>query len=171
MSDSRRSETRAPAPPAPAERFALLVATFLGTGYAPVASGTVATAATIPLQLAVALLPPPAARVWAQAAAILVTSLGGVVAASIAERRAGHQDPSHVVIDEVAGYLLTMFLVPPTLSTVTAGFLLFRVFDIVKPWPAGPAEHLRGGWGIMADDLICGAYACGILHAGLWLLR
>lgn len=148
-----------------------MTATFFGTGYAPVASGTVATAATIPLQLAVALLPPPSLGPWVQAAAIILVSLGGVAAAGVTERRAGHHDPSHVVIDEVAGYLLTMFLVTPTVVTVTAGFLLFRIFDIVKPWPAGPAERLAGGWGIMADDLICGLYACGILHAGLWLLR
>jgi len=148
----------------------MLAATFLGAGYAPVASGTVATAAAIPLQLAVALLPPPEWRAWAQVVSILAAALGGAVAAGVAERRLGHHDPSEVVIDEVAGYLLTMFLVPPGALTVACGFLLFRIFDIVKPWPAGPAERLGGGWGIMADDLVCGAYACAILHAGMRLL-
>jgi len=157
-------------PPTLAERAAIVFATWFGTGYAPVASGTVATAAAIPLQLAVALLPPPAARIWWQLGAILFTSIAGVVAAGILERRLGRHDPSEAVIDEVAGYLVTMFLVPPTLVTVACGFLLFRVFDIVKPWPAGPAERIGGGRGIMADDLICGVYACLILHAGLWVL-
>jgi phosphatidylglycerophosphatase A len=158
------------APPTISDRLALLLATYLGTGYAPIASGTVATAAAIPLQLAVALLPPPGMRLWAQVAAILFFSLGGIAAATVAERRLGSHDPSQVVVDEVAGYLITMFLVPPTWITVTAGFLLFRAFDIVKPWPAGPAERLGGGLGIMADDLICGVYASLILHAALWLL-
>lgn len=159
------------AAPTTSERVALATATYLGTGYAPIASGTVATAAAIPLQLAVALLPPPGLRVWAQAAAILAASLGGVLAATIVERRLGRHDPSEVVIDEVAGYLLTMFLIPPGLLTVACGFLLFRIFDIVKPWPAGPAEKLPHGWGIMADDLVCGLYANLILRAGLWLFR
>ena len=157
-------------PPTLAERAAIVFATWFGCGYAPVASGTVATAAAIPLQLAVALLPPPGARIWWQVGAILFTSIAGAFAAGILERRLGREDPSEAVIDEVAGYLVTMFLVPPTLVTVVCGFLLFRIFDIVKPWPAGPAERLGGGRGIMADDLICGVYACLILHAGLWAL-
>jgi phosphatidylglycerophosphatase A len=157
-------------PPTLPERGAILFATWFGCGYAPVASGTVATAAAIPLQLAVALLPPPGARLWVQAAAIVVVSIFGAIAAGILERRLGRDDPSEAVIDEVAGYLVTMFLVPPSIVTVACGFLLFRIFDIVKPWPAGPAERLGGGRGIMADDLICGVYACLILHAGMWAI-
>jgi phosphatidylglycerophosphatase A len=159
------------ASPTPSERVALATATYLGTGYAPIASGTVATAAAIPLQLAIALLPPPGMRVWAQTAAILATSLGGVLAATIVERRLGRHDPSEVVIDEVAGYLLTMFMIPPTIATVASAFFLFRILDIVKPWPAGPAERLPRGWGVMADDLMCGVYGNLILHTGLWLFR
>jgi len=152
------------------ERAAVIFATWLGTGYAPVASGTVATAAAIPLQLAVALLPPVGMRVWAQGAAIAVTAVLGSFAAGILEKKLGREDPSEAVIDEVAGYLVTMFLVPPTILTVAAGFLLFRIFDIIKPWPAGPAERMHGGFGIMADDLVCGVYACLILHLGIRLL-
>lgn len=157
-------------PPTPAERAAIVFATWFGCGYAPVASGTVATAAAIPLQLAVALLPPPGLRLYAQVTAIVVISLFGVITAGILERRLGRDDPSEAVIDEVAGYLVTMFMVPPSIVTVACGFLLFRIFDIVKPWPAGPAERLGGGLGIMADDLICGVYACLILHVGMWAL-
>lgn len=153
------------------DRAATLTATFFGTGYAPIASGTVASAAAIPLYLALALLPPPGAVAAAQIAALLAVTLGGVAAATVTARRLDMHDPSEVVIDEVAGFLLTMLLVPPGILTITAGFLLFRVFDIVKPWPAGPAERLPRGWGIMADDLICGLYANVILHVGLWFLR
>lgn len=152
------------------ERGALLLGTFLGTGYAPVASGTVATAAAIPLWLAIVLLPAGELRPAVEIGALAVAILAGVAAASVMERRLGVHDPSEVVIDEVAGFLLTMLFIPPTILTVTAGFFLFRIFDIVKPWPAGPAERLPRGWGIMADDLVCGIYANLILHAALRLL-
>jgi len=159
-------------PPSSAASLAgTIFATWFGAGFAPVASGTVATAAAIPLQLAVALLPPPGFRMWAQIAAIAVTSIFGAIAAGALEKRLGREDPSEAVIDEVAGYLVTMFLVPVGVVTVVAGFVLFRIFDIVKPWPAGPAERLGGGIGIMADDLVCGVYACLILHGGVWLFE
>jgi len=155
--------------PTPLQRVGLLAATFLGTGYSPMASGTVATAATIPFYLAVVLLTPEPWRPWPEVAAVLLASLGGIAAAGMAERHFGVHDPSEVVIDEVAGFLLTMLLIPPSVVTVAAGFLLFRIFDIVKPWPAGPAERLGGGTGIMADDLVCGLYANALLHLGLRL--
>jgi phosphatidylglycerophosphatase A len=157
-------------PPTLLDRASILLATWFGSGYAPVASGTVATAAAIPLQLALALLLPGPWRLPGQIAAIVLLSLAGIYAAGVLERRLGRHDPSEAVIDEVAGYLVTMFLVPPTILTVACGFLLFRIFDIVKPWPAGPAERLGGGLGIMADDLMCGVYACLLLHLGMKLL-
>lgn len=153
------------------EKAALLVATLFGLGRAPIAPGTVATIAAIPLQIALAFLPSPRWSGWAQGIAILLTALAGVAAASVAERRAGHNDPSEVVIDEVAGYLVTMFLIPPGVLTVVSGFLAFRVLDIVKPWPADLAERLPRGWGIMADDIICGIYANVLLRGVWWLLR
>jgi phosphatidylglycerophosphatase A len=146
------------------DRVSLLIATFLGTGYAPIASGTVATAATIPFYLAISMLPPPAWQPWVQIGAIIVTSLVGIAVSSVAERHFGLHDPSEVVIDEVAGFLITMLFIPISIVTVVAGFFLFRIFDIVKPWPAGPAERLGGGLGIMADDIVCGIYANLILH-------
>ena len=68
-------------------------------------------------------------------------------------------DPSEVVIDEVAGFLLTMFLLPLSWLTLGLGFILFRVFDILKPYPIKQAEKLRGGLGIVMDDLVAGIYA------------
>ena len=152
------------------ERASFLAGTFLGAGYAPVASGTVATAAAVPLYLALALLPPEGARAWIHLLATLACAAGGALAAGVMERSLGIHDPSEVVIDEVAGFLLTMLFVPFGVATLVCGFLLFRAFDIFKPWPAGPAERIGGGWGIMADDLVCGIYANLILQAGVRLL-
>jgi phosphatidylglycerophosphatase A len=84
----------------------------------------------------------------------------GVWAASGAEKYFGRVDPGHVVIDEVVGQLLT-FLVRPDASWkwLLAGFVLFRIFDVVKPFPARQAERLPGGWGIMTDDVVAGLYS------------
>ncbi len=154
-----------PGAPTIGERAALVTATFFGTGYAPVASGTVATVATVPLYLALVGLSPGAARAPIYLAATALVTVLGAVAAGVAERRLGAHDPSEVVIDEVAGFLVTMAFVPAGPLTLTIGFLAFRAFDILKPWPAGPAERIGGGWGIMADDLVCGLYANLLLQA------
>ena len=76
-----------------------------------------------------------------------------------------------MVIDEVAGFLVTMVFLPLTVWTCSAGFLLFRALDVLKPWPASRAEKLPGGWGIMADDVVCGLIANAIIHLGLLLWR
>ena len=78
----------------------------------------------------------------------------------------GRNDPSEVVIDEVAGFLVTMFLLPSTWLTLGLGFVLFRVFDVLKPYPVRQAESLRGGLGIVTDDLLAGLYA----HLGVRIL-
>ncbi len=151
-------------------RVALVIATWFGTGFAPVASGTVATLATVPLYLALVSLPPQGARLPIYLAATILIAVLGAVAAGVVERRLGTHDPSEVVIDEVAGFLVTMLLVPPGAFTLAVGFLAFRAFDIFKPWPAGRAERIPGGWGIMADDLICGLYANLVLQAAMRIL-
>lgn len=143
------------------------VATFLGVGHFPFASGTVATAATIPLYLALFL----AGGNPAVLLAALVVTLAGVAAAGALERQLGYHDPSEVVVDEVAGFLLTMLWIPLSAGAVVAGFLVFRALDVLKPWPASRAERLPGGWGIMADDVICGLLANVILRIGLYLME
>jgi len=143
------------------------VATVLGIGRVPFASGTVATLAAIPLYVLAHALGGPLLVLALAAAAALV----GALCAGVVERSLGYHDPSEVVVDEVAGFLLTMTFIAPSLVTCAAGFLLFRAFDVGKPWPASAAERLPGGWGIMADDLVCGIAANLILHAGLWLWR
>ena len=75
-----------------------------------------------------------------------------------AEKISGITDPSFVVIDEVAGQLITLFLLPFSWKILIAGFILFRVFDVIKPFPARRAEKLHGGWGIMMDDVLAGLY-------------
>jgi phosphatidylglycerophosphatase A len=90
-------------------------------------------------------------------------SIAGTLAASRVAARVGKKDPGLVVVDEVAGQWVTLIALPFTPTTALVGFLLFRVMDIVKPWPARALERLPGGLGIMADDLAAGIYA----HLGL----
>jgi len=161
---SRAPEVARSGGPAPAITW--WVATFLGTGLAPFASGTVATIATLPLYLLV---------FWAGgdiavAGAAVLSTVVGIAAAGVVERSLKYHDPSEVVIDEVAGFFVTMLWVEPGVVSCAAGFLLFRALDVLKPWPASRAEKLPGGWGIMADDVICGIIANVILRTGLSLL-
>ena len=100
---------------------------------------------------------------------LLAVSVAGVAAASAAEARYRRRDPGLVVIDEVAGMLVTFLVVPVEFTGAVVGFVLFRLFDIVKPFPARQAERLPGGWGVMADDLVAGVYAQVLLRLGLWL--
>ena len=89
----------------------------------------------------------------------------GAWAASTAERLLGDHDPRNVVIDEIAGQLLTFLFVAPTSWAVAgAGFVLFRALDVLKPFPADRAERLPGGWGIMTDDLVAGLYGALALY-------
>jgi len=97
---------------------------------------------------------------------VAVTALG-TWAADEAERALGSKDPGAIVIDEVAGMTLSVAAVPLTLATLVLGFLLFRLFDVVKPFPANVAQRLPGGVGVMVDDLIAGVYVLALL----WLAR
>jgi phosphatidylglycerophosphatase A len=83
----------------------------------------------------------------------------GTWAADEAERTLGGKDPGAIVVDEVAGMMLAALAAPPTAVVVAVAFVLFRVFDVVKPFPANIAQRLRGGLGVMVDDLIAGSYA------------
>jgi phosphatidylglycerophosphatase A len=145
-------------------RLAVLLATFGYSGYAPVAPGTAGSLAALVLFAAVRFQGSPALEIGTLA---LVTVVG-VWAATAAERHFAREDPGPVVIDEVAGTLLTLLLVPVGLSGALIGFLVFRVFDIVKPWPARRLEHLPGGVGIMADDLMAGAYGQLVMRLLAW---
>jgi phosphatidylglycerophosphatase A len=147
-------------------RIARTLATWFGCGLVPRAPGTMGTLGAIPLYLLVAQGGRPAVVV----AAVVVT-LVGVWASSVVARDLGKKDPQLVVIDEVAGLLVTMIPVPTvTWQAVVAGFVLFRALDMLKPWPIRAFERLPGGWGIVMDDVAAGVVGAGLL-AGLRYAR
>ena len=90
-----------------------------------------------------------------------------VAASTRLARNLGKKDPGVVVVDEVVGQWVTLLFLPFTPAVAVAGFLLFRVLDVFKPWPARQLESLPDGWGIMSDDVMAGIYANLLLHAGL----
>jgi phosphatidylglycerophosphatase A len=144
--------------------FGLAIATVLGVGYAPVAPGTFGSAAG----LIVWWLLPGSTTI--QAAAIVVMFIAGSWAGSVAEGYFGRSDPGQVVIDEVMGMLITLFMNPVGWAGALVAFFLFRVFDVIKPYPANRLEKLHGGIGVMADDAMAAVYANLVLRAGLYLL-
>lgn len=147
-------------------RLALAFASAGYTGFFPFAPGTVGSAVGVAVWWGARLAGATAAVELTVAAALLVT---GAVAATATERALGTTDPGPVVIDEVMGMMVTLVGVPLTWPVALLGFLLFRVFDIVKPPPARQLEKAHGGWGIMLDDLAAGVYAWAALQAALWL--
>lgn len=154
-------------------RLKTILATWFGSGFFPFASGTAGTLATVPLVVLLWWLDH-----WMyHAAAILIITRLGLWAAGDAEARFGKKDPGQVVIDETAGYLVATIFVKPFDMTLIgwgiplgATFLLFRIMDIVKPWPARTLEALPGALGIMIDDLFAGLYANLVFQVGSWLI-
>jgi phosphatidylglycerophosphatase A len=151
--------------PNPKSRIPILIASVFGVGYIPFAPGTFGAAAGLLLWW---LLP---ASAFAQTVAIVVTFVLGSWSGTVAERYVGRTDPRHVVIDEVMGMLITLFLIPVGWRGAAAGFLLFRLFDVIKPWPSNRLEKLHGGVGVMADDGMAAIYANLALRALLALLK
>jgi phosphatidylglycerophosphatase A len=139
-----------------------VIATAFGSGYAPFAPGTAGSAVGVLLFWPLARLAWP----W-QITAVTAVFFVGVAAAGQVARRVGLEDPGIVVVDEVAGQWLTLVGLPFTPAVVAAGFVLFRVMDVVKPWPARDLERLPWGWGIMADDIAAGVLANLALRVGL----
>ena len=133
--------------------LAIALATAFGAGYAPVAPGTFGSAAGLVLWW---LLPQSTA---VQLAAIVIVFAVGSWSGSVAERHFQRTDPGHVVLDEVLGMQITLFLNPVGWVGALIGFLLFRVADIIKPYPANRLEALHGGFGIMADDAMAAVYS------------
>ena len=142
--------------------MALACATVLGVGYAPVAPGTFGSAAG----LLVWWLLPSAPAV--QGAAVAATFAIGVWSAGVAEECSGRVDPGHVVIDEVMGMLLTLLMNPVGWIGALGAFVIFRIADVVKPYPASRFEKLPGGLGVMADDAMAGIYANVALRVIIW---
>jgi phosphatidylglycerophosphatase A len=156
-------------PSAPLAFLARAIATAGGAGYVPVAPGTAGTAVAVPLAWAMSDFSPTL-----YAAIVVLVILVGIAAAHVADASWGTHDSQRIVIDEVAGYLVTMALVsrhdPIALA---AGFVLFRVLDVVKPPPARWFDRsMPGGPGVVLDDVMAGIYGAVLLWAGMhWLPR
>jgi len=138
-----------------------LTASVFFSGHVPFAPGTCGTLASIPLFLLLCRV----AQGWWYAAAVVAVALVAVWISGMAEQIYGRKDPPEVVIDETAGFLVTMTAIPPTALYILLGFVLFRLFDILKPQPAGWINsRMHGGSGIVLDDIVAGLYANIILH-------
>jgi phosphatidylglycerophosphatase A len=144
--------------------WATLVATFFGIGWLRPGPGTWGSAATVLLWAALAHALAPSLRTSIAIALGVLVTLVGIPAATRVARGAGTKDPQFVVIDEVAGQLVALVAVPLAWKSFLAGFILFRVFDIVKPPPVRQLEALPEGVGIVLDDVAAGLYALGIVH-------
>jgi phosphatidylglycerophosphatase A len=151
--------------------WATLVATFFGIGYLRPGPGTWGSAATVLLWWLVAHRIVPGWQPWAAALLALTAVLAGIPAATAVARASGRKDPQFVVIDEVAGQLVTLIAAPIAWQSLLLGFILFRAFDIVKPPPVRRLERLPEGVGIVVDDVGAGLYGLAVmqvvLHFGL----
>jgi phosphatidylglycerophosphatase A len=146
-------------------RLAVFIATVGYCGYFPFAPGTVGSAAGLVFYALVWWTQSPIVEVGMIAALFAA----GVWAGTTAERYFGGVDPGPIVIDEVVGMLITLAFIPVGWSGALAGFFLFRVFDVIKPFPAGRLEALHGGLGVMADDAMAAVYANLTLRLMMWL--
>jgi phosphatidylglycerophosphatase A len=145
---------------------AVFFASFGYVGFFPFAPGTAGSLAGLALFALIRWIGVPAVELGAIVAVFAI----GVWAANGAEIAMGRKDPGIVVIDEVLGMLVTLALLPVSIAGVVMGFLLFRLLDVVKPYPAARLEHLHGGLGIMADDAVAGLYSYLILRLLMWML-
>ncbi|WP_043770262.1 phosphatidylglycerophosphatase A family protein [Desulfobulbus propionicus] len=149
------------------DRLLMFIATGAYSGYLPKAPGTWGSAVGVLLWLVLCRLQPTS--YWSILGILFVI---GVFSAGAAEKIVDRGDPSLVVIDEIVGQLLALSLAPAHPAAALAGFALFRLFDILKPFPVGWVDtHLHGGLGIMLDDVVAGLYALAVLQLGLWLVR
>ncbi len=141
-------------------RFIIILATGLGVGYSPVLPGTVGTLLAIPIYIFLSEIPSP----------IYELTLIGFFFLSVwiserAEQFFGKKDDRRIVIDEMMGFFLTLIWLEKTQHTIVMGFILFRFFDIIKPFPIRRLEKKwRGGYGVVLDDVMAGVYANIVLH-------
>jgi phosphatidylglycerophosphatase A len=145
-------------------RLALLVCTFGGVGYSPVAPGTAGSAAGLVVYAALRLA---GASPLVEALVIGIIIVAGIWSGTLAERHFGTTDPGPGVIDEVAGMLVTLYALPAGWMMAIGGFFLFRALDVSKPFPAQRFERFHGGLGMMADDLMVAIYGNLLLRAAV----
>jgi phosphatidylglycerophosphatase A len=157
------SDAKSPEPRGFRARLGVLVATVFGIGYAPIAPGTWGTVAAIPLVLVSSSL-----THWGYLALCVAVTVVGIAASGEADRAFGLHDSGRIVVDEVAGYFWTMIAVPDRAQPVAlvTGFVLFRFSDILKPPPARAIDlRMKGGPGVMLDDVVAGLWAAAALLA------
>src|SRR5271165_4597483 len=147
--------------------WATITATFFGTGLAKFGPGSMASAATVVLWWGLTRWLAPAAQPGAAIFLAVLAVAIGIPAATQVSRATGLKDPQFVVIDEVAGQLITLIFVPVSWKSLLLGFILFRGFDIVKPPPVRQLEHLPEGIGIVLDDVGAGLFALAIMQIAL----
>ena len=146
--------------------FGVFIATGGYAGYVPVAPGTAGSLVGLGVHALVR---------WSggwglEALVVSMIVVVGIWSASVGERHFGREDPGYIVIDEVAGMLVTLLWLPVTWLGALVGFLAFRVFDIFKPFPARSAERLPRGWGVMADDLVAAVYGYLVVRLLVWVM-
>jgi phosphatidylglycerophosphatase A len=145
-------------------RVGLFIATCGYLGYVPLAPGTFGSAAG----LAVFFLIRSTGSTAVEVGTILVLFAIGIWSGTVAERYFGGIDPAPVVMDEVVGMLITLAFLPVNAAGAIVGFLVFRVLDVVKPWPSARFERLPGGLGVMADDGMAAIYGNAVMHGFIW---
>ena len=145
------------------DRVAELVTTFFYAGYFPAGPGTFTSAVGVLIYFG--LYRHPGIYVLVT---VLVT-IAGLATSSRMERMVGKKDPGCIVIDEVAGIMIALFLLPPVPSVLWTAFFLFRAFDMFKIYPVNKYEHLPGGVGVMLDDIVAGLYTCLVMHLAILL--
>jgi phosphatidylglycerophosphatase A len=144
---------------------ARLVATLGPVGYAPIAPATAGSAVVTFVAWFL-----PAWPLWAGLVLLIPATVIAVWSAGEAEKTLGH-DAKPIVIDELVGQWITLLFAPRTMPAYFAAFVLFRVFDVWKPFGARQAQNLPGGWGVVADDVIAGIVAGAALHLVIWIAR
>ena len=144
-----------------------LISTCIGIGYLPFAPGTWGSLAALPISWLVLL--------HGSRGLLLLTTIVlfyiGVIITNFFERRCGSSDPGCIVIDEFVGQMLVLCVASPDLIQFILGFILFRIMDIFKPWPASIVDkNIKGGFGIMLDDIVAAAYAAIVLYCFIWIM-
>ena len=147
------------------QRIGIFVATCGYLGYVPIAPGTFGSA----LGLAVFYAVRSTNSAAVELSVIAIIFLVGIWAGTVAEHHFGGIDPGPVVLDEVVGMLITLALLPVDVVGAVVGFLVFRVLDVVKPWPSATLEKLPGGLGVMADDGMAAVYGNLVMRALIWM--
>lgn len=162
MSDQPEQDSPTPAP-SPFTSVAQFLAFGFGSGLSPVAPGTAGTVVAVILFYFagdLGLLP--------YTAIVLLSALVGIWICDAASRQLQVHDHPGIVWDEFVGYWVTMWAVPTDVTWMAAGFVAFRVFDILKPWPISALDkNVHGGFGIMIDDIVAGVFACATLHIAI----